>query len=107
MPRTTMPRTAASKPEPVPADETSMSAASGSTNMPDPSAPGLSASDKISVFSLPDTNGSPVSSTDIHVGNDAIAPDEVARLHRQNPAGLGIQPRELAEPLFSRRQLFG
>ena len=63
MPGTTMPRTAASKPEPVPADETSMSAASGSTNMPDPSAPGLRAGDKISVFSLPDTSGSPVSST--------------------------------------------
>jgi hypothetical protein len=44
---------------------------------------------------------------DIRVGNDAIAPDDVARLHRQNPGGLGIQPRELSEPLFSRRQLFG
>ena len=40
-----------------------MSAASGSTNMPDTSAPGLRAGDKISVFSLPDTNGSLVSST--------------------------------------------
>jgi peroxiredoxin len=40
-----------------------MSAASGSTNMPDPSAPDLSAGDKISAFSLPDTNGSLVSST--------------------------------------------
>ena len=40
-----------------------MSTASGSTNLPDPSAPGLRVGDKISVFSLPDTNGSPVSST--------------------------------------------
>ena len=40
-----------------------MLAASRSTNMPDPLAPGLRVGDKISVFSLPDTNGSLVSST--------------------------------------------
>ena len=40
-----------------------MSTASSSPNMLDTSAPGLRAGDKISVFSLPDTNGSPVSST--------------------------------------------
>jgi peroxiredoxin len=40
-----------------------MSAASSSTNMSDPSAPGLRAGDKIPVFSLPDTTGSLVSST--------------------------------------------
>ena len=40
-----------------------MLAASCSTNMPDPLAPGRRVGDQISAFSLPDTNGSPVSST--------------------------------------------
>lgn len=40
-----------------------MLAASGCTNMPDQSSPAGREGDKISVFSLPDTDGSPVSST--------------------------------------------
>ena len=49
----------------------------------------------------------PIVGIDIGINDDAIAPDDVARLHRQNPGGFGGQARELPEPLFGGRQLCG
>jgi hypothetical protein len=47
----------------------------------------------------------PTVGIDMGIDDDAIAPDDVARLHRQNPGGFGGQARELPEPLFGGRQL--
>jgi hypothetical protein len=45
----------------------------------------------------------PIVGIDIGIDDDAVAPDDVARLHRENPGGFGGQTRGLPEsPTLSR-----